>query len=139
MKAVQVLMMQNNVLSNHPNSNVYRSVQICFIFYMQSFCLQFDKNCSRQIEIDVLSNFDWQFGIAMPIIHQSQQEICLLQPHSCFLLGLVSLFLLRAGNNGSPQESLCMQNCCYHVFKSISCFCFRTLEFVEFLLFPSKG
>lgn len=24
-KAVQVLMIQNNVLSNHPNSNVYRS------------------------------------------------------------------------------------------------------------------
>ena len=30
-KAVQVLMIQNNVLSNHPNSNVYRSGHV-FLF-----------------------------------------------------------------------------------------------------------
>ena len=31
-KAVQVLMVQNNVLANHPNSNVYRSVCACITF-----------------------------------------------------------------------------------------------------------
>lgn len=31
-KAVQVLMVQNNVLANHPNSNVYRSVCACTTF-----------------------------------------------------------------------------------------------------------
>lgn len=30
-KAVQVLMIQNNVLFNHPNSNVYRSGHVFFV------------------------------------------------------------------------------------------------------------